>query len=107
LIDNNMKLLTNSMQKGAFALYDLANDPTEQNDIAKKYPDTFNEMRQQLLKWSRGVDASAAGKDYPSGKVDAGEPEPRFWTDVDEYKPYFDQWRTRWEYSSRLNQRKK
>ena len=107
LIDNNMKLLTNSMQKGAFALYDLTKDPTEQNDIAKKYPDTFNEMRQQLLKWSRGVDASAAGKDYPSGKVDAGEPEPRFWTDVDEYKPYFDQWRTRWEYSSRLNQRKK
>ena len=83
LIDNNMKLLTNNLEKDLFALYDLANDPAEQNDIAAKYPDAVQEMRKQLLNWSRGVDASAAGKDYPNGKVDPSEPEPRFWTDVD------------------------
>ena len=107
LIDNNMKLLTNNLEKDLFALYDLANDPAEQNDIAAKYPDTVQEMRKQLLNWSLGVDASAAGKDYPSGKVDPSEPEPRFWTDVDEYKPYFDEWRNRWEYSSRLKKPRK
>ncbi|MDB4353404.1 sulfatase-like hydrolase/transferase [bacterium] len=107
LIDNNMKLLTNNLEKDLFALYDLANDPAEQNDIAAKYPDAVQEMRKQLLNWSRGVDASAAGKDYPSGKVDPSEPEPRFWTDVDEYKPYFDEWRNRWEYSSRLKKPRK
>lgn len=107
LIDNNMKLLTNNLEKDLFALYDLANDPAEQNDIAAKYPDAVQEMRKQLLNWSRGVDASAAGKDYPSGKVDPSEPDPRFWTDVDEYKPYFDEWRNRWEYSSRLKKPRK
>ena len=106
-IDNNMKLLTNSMQKGSFALYDLEMDPEEQNDLAEKYPETFRKMRQQLLSWSRGVDASAVGKDYPTGEIEGGEPEPRFWTDVDEYRPYFDDWKSRWEYSSRLTKRKK
>lgn len=107
LIDNNMKLLTNNLEKDLFALYDLANDPAEQNDIAAKYPETVQEMRKQFLNWSRSVDASAAGKDYPSGKVDPSEPEPRFWTDVDEYKPYFGEWRNRWEYSSRLKKPRK
>lgn len=107
LIDNNMKLLTNNVEKDLFALYDLANDPAEQNDIAAKYPETVQEMRKQFLNWSRSVDASAAGKDYPSGKVDPSEPEPRFWTDVDEYKPYFGEWRNRWEYSSRLKKPRK
>ena len=106
-VDNNMKLLTNDIQKGSFALYDLAEDPAEQNDLAEKNPETFMKMRQQLLSWSRGVDASTRGKDYPTGKIDAGEPEPRFWTNVDEYKPYFDEWKNRWEYSSRLTKRKK
>ena len=106
-IDNNMKLLTNNIQKGSFALYDLAEDSAEQNDLAKKNPETFQKMRQQLLNWSRGVDASSMGKDYPTGKIDSGEPEPRFWTDVEEYSPYFDDWQKRWEYSSRLTKRKK
>ena len=64
-------------------------------------------MRQQLMNWSRSVDASVLGKDYPEQTVDAGEPEPRFWTEVEEYKPYFEKWRKRWEYSSRLNKPKK
>ena len=106
-VDNHMKLLTNDLQKGSFALYDLAEDPAEQNDLAEKNPETFKKMRQQLLNWSRGVDASGTGKDYPTGEIHPGEPEPRFWTDVDEYKPYFGEWKTRWEYSSRLTKRKK
>lgn len=107
LIDNNMKLLTNSMQKESFALYDLVDDPAEKHDLSKQEPETFNRMRTQLLQWSRSVDASAVGKDYPTGEIEAGEPEPRFWTEVDEYEPYFDAWKKRWEYSSRLMKRKK
>lgn len=106
-IDNNMKLLTTSMQKNSFALYDLAVDSAEQNDLSQQRPETFSKMRQQLLQWSRGVDDSAAGKDYPTGKIDVGEPQPRFWTDVEEYKPFLGEWKKRWEYSSRLNKRKK
>ena len=107
LIDNNMKLLTQAMQKGKFELYDLANDPAEKNDVSGEYPDVFRQMQKQFLNWSRSVDASAEGKDYPGGKVDAAEPQPRFWTDVEEYKPYFEDWKNRWEYSSRLKKRKK
>ena len=107
LIDNNMKLLTTGIGKKPFELYDLGKDPGEQQDVSKLHPKVFQKMREQLINWSRSVDASAGGKDYPEQKVDAREPEPRFWTDVEEYKPYFEQWRTRWEYSSRLNRRKK
>ena len=53
------------------------------------------------------VEASYQGKDYPEGHVNPAEPEPRFWTDVDDYRPYFDQWKTRWEYASRLAPAKK
>lgn len=106
-IDNNMKLLTKNLDKKQFELYDLVKDPNEEQDLAKLQPATYQKMREQLLGWSRTVDASASGKDYPEQEVDASEPEPRFWTEVEEYKPYFDQWRTRWEYSSRLNNRKK
>ena len=102
-----MKLLTQAMQKGKFELYDLANDPAEKNDVSGEYPDVFRQMQKQFLNWSRSVDASAEGKDYPGGKVDAAEPQPRFWTDVEEYKPYFEDWKNRWEYSSRLKKRKK
>jgi len=107
LIDNNMKLLTTGLGKNPFELYDLSKDPDEQQDLAKLQPEIYKKMREQLMNWSRSVDASVSGKDYPEQKVDAGEPEPRFWTEVEEYKPYFEEWRKRWEYSSRLNKRER
>lgn len=106
LVDNQMKLLTNKLSSGKFELYDLEADPAETNDLSQQRPELFRRMRRQLLEWSESVDASFAGKDYPGGKVDPSEPEPRFWTDVEAYRPYFDDWRQRWEYRSRLNKRK-
>lgn len=107
LVDNNMKLLTNDISTGKFELYDLESDHSETKDVSSQRPDVFRRMQEQLLKWSESVDASFDGKDYPEGKVDPREPQPRFWTDVKEYEPYFDQWRTRWEYQSRLTKSKK
>ncbi|MFK8112430.1 MAG: sulfatase [Rubripirellula sp.] len=107
LIDNNLKLLTTSLKKGAFELYDIENDVRESRDLAKEKPEAFHAMRQQLLDWVGSVDASFAGKDYPEQRVHADEPKPRFWTDVEEYKPYFESWKHRWEYESRLTKKKK
>jgi hypothetical protein len=107
LVDNNMKLLTNDLSGGKFELYDLERDPAETNDLAGQRAEIFQRMRKQLIDWSASVDASFDGEDYPEGKVDPSEPEPRFWTDVKAYKPYFDEWRTRWEYRSRLSKQKK
>ena len=90
-----------------FELYDLTSDHAEAHDLAQERPDVFAQMKKQLLEWSASVDDSYVGKDYPEGKVDPREPTPRFWTDVEMYKPYFDQWRSRWEYRSRLTKKKK
>ncbi|MGI9472140.1 MAG: sulfatase-like hydrolase/transferase, partial [Rubripirellula sp.] len=106
-VDNDMKLLTNKLPRGKFELYDLIKDPNEQHDLASEQPEVLARMQRELMAWSETVDASFAGEDYPEGKVDPREPEPRFWTDVDDYRPYFDQWRTRWEYESRLKKRDK
>ena len=64
-------------------------------------------MKSAYKKWSVQVDASVAGKDYPEGKVRAGEPESHFWRDDERYKPFFDEWKKRPEYSGWLNKKKK
>ena len=105
LVDNRYKLLTTNIALGKFELYDLVDDPVESNNIAAAKPDVARRLTQQLLKWSNSVDQSFAGKDYPQGRVDASEPQPRFWTEVEAYQPYFAEWRNRWEYESRLTKR--
>ena len=107
LIDNQFKLLTTKLSAGKFELYNLDDDPSEAKDIAADNTDITNRMRKQLLQWSDSVDGSFAGRDYPEGKVDPNEPSPRFWTEVDEYKRYFDDWQKRWEYKSRITNAKR
>ncbi|MGB7345716.1 MAG: sulfatase-like hydrolase/transferase [Pirellulaceae bacterium] len=102
LIDNRFKLLTNKIESGEFMLYDLQSDPAESKDISDREPVIANRMRMQLMDWSESVDLSAAGKDYAEGKVDPNEPESRFWMEMKEYQPYFEEWKGRWEYASRL-----
>ena len=114
-IDNDMKLLSNDLkgndQKGndrkvaKFELYDLNADPSESTNLITKRPDVATEMQEALLRWNDSVEQSVAGQDYPEGRVDPSEPAPRFWTDVDSYRPYFEQWKDRWEYQSQLNKR--
>jgi arylsulfatase A-like enzyme len=105
-VDNQYKLLTNALKSGTFELYDLQRDPGETNDISGAHPEIAARMTRQLLQWSQSVDESFAGKDYPEGRILPGEPSPRFWTDIPEYQPYFGEWRERWEYKSRLANRK-
>jgi arylsulfatase A-like enzyme len=102
LIDNNYKLITLDIKKNAFQLYDLDSDPREQHDLFKERPKVARRLKAAFQQWNRSVVASVAGQDYPEGSVSPSEPQPRFWTTVKEYEPYFEAWKKRPEYKSRL-----
>lgn len=102
LIDNNYKLITLNTEQDTYHLYDLDRDPQEQHDIFAAQPAVAKRLRAEFQRWNQSVRASVAGKDYPEGFVSPTEPKPRFWTEVDEYVPYFDAWKKRPEYKSRL-----
>jgi len=59
-------------------------------------------MEAALRKWQDSLAASVAGKDYPKGAVNPGQPEPTQWNELEIYRPYFEQWKNRPEYESRL-----
>ena len=102
--DGRYKLLTQELEakKAKFELYDLEKDPGETNDLADSEPEIADRLKADFLKWNATVEASIAGKDYPEGQVNPDQPERRFWTDEEGYKPYFEAWKKRPEYSSRL-----
>ncbi|NQV26434.1 MAG: sulfatase-like hydrolase/transferase [Rhodopirellula sp.] len=103
LLDNNFKLLWNgSGQKKSFELYDLTADPQESKNLYESHPEVAARMTALLELRNRSIENSLAGKDYPEGRVNDGEPEPRFWMTVEAYHPYFAEWRKRPEYASRL-----
>ena len=59
-------------------------------------------MKSLLQNSNKSIEKSMAGKDYKEGTVNEGQPNRQFWTEVEEYKEFFDQWRKRPEYKSRL-----
>ncbi|MDQ3331248.1 MAG: sulfatase-like hydrolase/transferase [Planctomycetota bacterium] len=107
LIDNRYKLLSNDRRKDGFQLYDLSADPQESRDVSGEHPDVFSRMKRELLAWNDGVDASFAGRDYPSGNVSPPDPESIFWYDAPAYAPYLAQWKDRWEFKSYIDRRRK
>jgi arylsulfatase A-like enzyme len=108
LLDNNYKLLLSGKgNRKAFELYDLAADPQETKNLYMSQPEVAARMTALLSERNESIERSLAGKDYPEGRVNDGEPEPRFWMTVDAYQPYFDAWRKRPEYASRLSQKPK
>jgi arylsulfatase A-like enzyme len=107
LIDNNYKLLTENLARGTFQLYDLETDPKESRDLSTEKPEIAERMRNALLAWNQTVEASAAGQDYPEGKVVPADPEPRFWTELPEYQRYLPEWQKRWEYRSAIERARK
>ena len=101
LIDNDMKLHTNKLNREEFELFNLKEDPAETNNIAAAYPTMFEQMKTRFLEWNATVDTSIEGGDYPEGRVlllDAYAQRHK-WTDDDRYKPYFEEWKDRPEYS--------
>lgn len=54
-----------SIDKGnIYELYDLLNDPGEQNDISQENQEIVDEMKSGLLRWKRSVNDSRTGGDY-------------------------------------------
>jgi arylsulfatase A-like enzyme len=103
LIDDRYKLLTDNLATGKFELYDLIEDTKESRDLSTAQPNVFARMKQQLLDWNEGMDASFAGKNYPEGRVSPPDPEPVNWYDLPMYAPYLAEWKLRWEYEGYLN----
>lgn len=99
LIDNEYKYI---VQKGEEELYHLDNDKAETTNLAAKNPEVFARMKKSFEAWQAGVDASVAGKDYPSGSVDPNQPERRFWGTDPAYQPFLQQWKDRPEYKSQI-----
>ncbi len=102
LVDNEMKLHTNKLNREEFELFNLKEDPSETNDMAKANPELFGQMKTRFIEWSATVDASVEGRDYPEGKVlplDSYAQRHK-WVDDDRYKPYFEAWKKRPEYAN-------
>lgn len=92
LIDNRYKLVSQLLGKGKFGgyeLYDLETDPLESRNLAAEQTALMARMRAALESWNQSVEASAAGKDYPEGRVDPSHlQKPRSWAAAPEYQPY-------------------
>lgn len=50
--------------KVRWMLYNLANDPREQNDLSKAYPEVVSDLSGDLERWLKSVTASLGGADY-------------------------------------------
>lgn len=90
LIDGNYKLLSQNQRKDdAWELYDLGKDPGETRDLSQDLPERFAQMKAQARALLRSVEASAAGQDYPEGRVLQPQ-RSAFWRDMDAYQPHFE-----------------
>ena len=107
LIDNDMKLLTQDAEKGSFELYNLAADANETRNLYTVKPDIAGRMRKILKAWIASVEASVAGRDYPGEELAEPDRKRVSWTDLPAYEPYFEAWKTRPEYRSRLKPKRK
>ena len=103
LVDNEFKLYMKNVEKGGFELYHLGKDPGEKENVSARFPKVAERLRKIFREWDETIEASVAGKDYPSGRVDSPQPPRIFWTELEAYQPYFEAWRERPEYRRRLN----
>ena len=105
IIDNEWKLIQlggKKQTKKGFEFYNLVDDPHETNNLAEQPSKELDRMISLMSATNTSVQRSIEGLDYPEKKVIRGDPEPRFWTEVEAYAPYFEQWKDRPEYRSRL-----
>jgi arylsulfatase A-like enzyme len=105
LIDHDWKILTTDVEKGKYEVYNLRDDPKETNDLSASAPEETARLRTALDAFVASVEKSRAGQDYPEGQVDPAHPDRRMWSDIEGYKPYFDEWRKLPAYSNWLTSR--
>jgi arylsulfatase A-like enzyme len=97
-VDNDYKLVTLDIKKDQYELYNLADDPNETTDIAAANPEVLARLKAAFEAWNETVEASAAGKDYPEGRVTDKNTERRSWPETPEYAPYLEIWKDRPEF---------
>ena len=106
IIDNDWKIISQPRgDKRKIELFNLAEDPSESNDLFEPHHDQVTRLRKTLVDARTSIDRSVEGKDYPEGKV-LPQPPRIFWTEVPAYKKYFKAWKSRPEYQSRLKKTK-
>ena len=65
LIDNRYKLLSDLEQNPEKdMLFDLLNDPGETSNLATRFPEITQKMRDDLVKWQQSCANSNDGNDY-------------------------------------------
>ena len=103
VIDNNWKLLSlpGKGDRAKLELYNIVEDKAETNNLFSAKPSFAKKLSQHLDSARKSIEASVAGKDYPSGKLNP-QPPRIFWTEVEAYRPHFKDWKKRPEYMSRL-----
>lgn len=62
--DNQYKLVLSGQDEGSKELFDMVNDPEEQNNLAETEPEITARMEQQMRSWQESVLQSLTGADY-------------------------------------------
>lgn len=104
IIDGDWKILTTDASSDQLELYNLTNDPNETQDVSGSQPEQFKRMQALLVQWNQSVKASMAGLDYPEKKVSESEPNSAAWYELEQYKPFLEEWKARPEYKPYLTQ---
>ena len=103
VIDNDWKLISQvKRQKKKLELYNLNKDPSESNNLLMFEDYQIKRLNKILEDLRISIDKSVNGEDYPSGKV-SSQPSRIFWTELPEYKKFFQEWKDRPEFKFRLN----
>ena len=64
ILGNRYKLVVDGEKDGVTQLFDLQNDPAEQNDLLTAKPDVASTLQTQLQQWQASALNSLLGKDY-------------------------------------------
>ncbi len=64
IIDGDYKLVMDATGKSGVQLFDLASDPSEKVNLAKREPEKVEALREKLQEWQVSVLKSLAGADY-------------------------------------------
>ena len=103
VIDNNWKLLSLPGKNGPkLELYDLSKDMAETTNLKDKEGKTLKNLNKFLNSGMISIRNSVIGKDYIEGKVRT-QPPRIFWTEVESYEKYFNEWKNRPEYKRLKN----